>query len=820
MIARSTVVSLMLGASLATLATAASAQTSRPTPAASTATLGEIVVTARRQSENLQNAPLTVDAVQAETIQKLAIKQFADIQGVVPGLALSFDEHGSGSSVSVRGVNFTVSTATQPTVALYFNEAPVEANFIFHSMFDVGQVEVLKGPQGTLRGVSAPSGAITLTSRKPDLRAYGGYVDGTLSNHDTHDVQGAVNIPIIKDVLAVRIAGVWDRTSLDGVTSVNSTAKPRQNTTSERISVLYQPTDDLSAEVTYQHLDSAVTDFTQVAGPGPGAFSVGRTLYPATVDPAISPSQRLAVSDTPSNIVQRNEILTGHIDYRLPGHHLTYDGSYARLKFKSYAGSHSDTANLVPGFDFGDYGVAKELSTTHELRVTSDPNPERIFDYTVGAMYRFDSVCCFVSEPQFLPGAFGATAATATNVANPAYVLPINITYPGFVQETSVFAGLTFHLPWDTELSGGVRHIWSLYKSDVVFASGPARAVAAPAVVFGGACPAAFGLVTSLYAGFCDANVPLSVGGGHIKARETPNVYNITLSHKLTRDIMVYGTTGTAFRPRTQAIGVSGALAVNPPANLATLINHPSEHSTAYEIGFKSTWFDNRARLNVALFRQNFRGLVVIGPQVNYFNTLTGKPAAFGFAQSVDARVTGIDLDTGLQITPEWSVTATASYADGKNKGTPIPCNTGPALSATNLINMCPGNGSTSTQPLWSATFQSEYIHPVGDTMDGFLRGLATYYPENKRVEPFFTAPSYALVNVYGGVRSHDGRWELSVFAKNIFNVNKEIDSGSIALSNGFSSPEVLGHASGYLSSVVTPRREVGVNVHYAWGAR
>ena len=791
-----------------------------PPPAVKTNDLQEIVVTARRQSENLQNAPLTVDAVQGTTLQKLAIKQFNDLQTVVPGLALNFDEHSTLSGVSLRGIHFNVVAATQPAVALYFNEAPVDANFIFHSMFDLGQVEVLKGPQGTLRGVSAPSGAITLATRKPDLDSYGGYVDAIYAQHDGRDLQGAINIPIIKGVLAIRGAAIWDQTSGDGVTSLHSSVKPRLVNKAGRISVLYQPTDDLRADLTYQHLNSTSVAFTGVAGPGPGAFSIGATLYPATVNPPLAATQRLAVGENPSRVANRNDMVTGHIDYRILGHHLSYDGSYANLKVKGFAGNHSDTANFVPGFEFTDFADSRSMSTTHELRLASDPNPDRHYDYTVGAYYRWAHICCSTAQPTLLPGAFGATAATATNVVNPAYVLPVNITYPGGVQETSIFGGLTLHLPWDTELSGGLRHIWSIYKSDTVFVSGPARALAAPAAAFGGTCPAAFGLIPSLYAGFCDARVPLSSGGGHIKADEQPTVYNVSLSHKLTSDIMVYGTTGTAFRPRTQAIGVQGALAASPPANLVSLINHPSEKSTAYEIGFKSTWFDNRARLNVALYRQNFKNLVVIGPQVNYFNTLTSKTSAFTFAQSVDAQVNGFDIDTGLQITPDWNVTATASYADGKNQGTPVPCNTGPALSATNLVNLCPGTGSTSIEPLWSATFQTEYSHPVGEVMDGFLRGLATYYPENKRVETYFTAPSYALVNIYGGVRSQDGRWELSVFAKNLFNVNKQIDSGSIALSNGLSAPEVLGHPSGYLSATQTPRREVGVNLHYAWGSR
>jgi iron complex outermembrane receptor protein len=828
-----------LGASLSVLAAAASAQAAPAVVAAATgasgadtATLGEIVVTARRKSESAQNAPLTVNAVKGESLQKLNIQQFADIQSIVPGVNLNFDEHGSGSAVSIRGVNFTVATASQPTVALYVNEAPVEANFIFHSMYDVGQVEVLKGPQGTLRGVSAPSGAITITTRRPDLGSYGGYIDGTYAEQNGRDVQGAINIPIIKDVLAIRGAAIWDQTNLDAVTSVNSPSKPREINTSERISAIFQPIDNLTANVTYQHIDSSTIDFTQVIGAGPGPFSIGSTPYnttPAnTVDPALTPSQRRAVSDQAAWVKMRNEIVTGNIDYRFMGQHLSYDGSYALLKFKSFAGSHGDTANLVPGFDFGDYGLADEMSTTHELRLASDPSPDRHWDYTVGAFYRWDHVCCSVNEPQFLPGAFGPSSGAVTNVPNPAYVLPINVTYPGAVQETSLFGGLTLHLPFDTELSGGVRHIWSVFNSTTTINTGAALADAGSLAFYhahyGVTAFSQLGLQNSTYSGDCDSVVNATHSVNPVKYYETPTVYNVSLSHKVTRDFMVYATTGTSFRPAVEAIGVAGALASAPPTPaMNTLINHPSESATSYEVGFKSTWFERRARLNVALYRQDFDGLVVIGPPVNYWNTATNRTSNFAFAQSVKALVQGFDIDTGLQITHDWSVSLGGSYADGKNLGTPIPCVGTAALNAGNLVNMCSGKGvSTSNAPLWSATLQSEYTHPVGDSMDGFIRGLATYYPQNKRVETFFTAGAYALVNLYGGIRSHNGAWEISVFAKNVFNTAQLTNVGSIALSSGVSATELPGlhNENNYQSATVTPPRQVGVNIHYAWGSR
>src|ERR1700745_1076599 len=170
----------LLGASAFALATAVAAQAAPPAPPAAPAdqaTLGEIVVTARRRAESLQEVPQTVNAVTADPLQKLQVKQFTDIQTVVPGLSLQGSPNGFTNAASLRGVTFDVTTGAQPTVALYLNDAPVQAGFLFQSLFDVGQVEVLKGPQGTPRGISAPSGAITVTTHKPDLSEFGGFVD-------------------------------------------------------------------------------------------------------------------------------------------------------------------------------------------------------------------------------------------------------------------------------------------------------------------------------------------------------------------------------------------------------------------------------------------------------------------------------------------------------------------------------------------------------------------------------------------------------------------------------------------------------------------
>ena len=785
--------------------TVAQAATAGATAApAEEATLGEIVVTARRKSESLQEVPQTVNAVTSDTLQKLAITQFSDIQSVVPGLSLNQPNSGFTADASLRGVTYSGLTGATPTVATYLNDASVGAAEIFQSMFDIGQIEVLKGPQGTTRGIAAPSGAITITTRKPDLSQYGGYIDGIFTDQGGRNVNGAVNLPIIKDVLAMRVAGTIDQNDLDGVRSINSSLKPQQKTSAERVSLSFEPSDTFNANVMYQHLDRTQLGFQQVVGSGQGtAFS-----------PAITASDRVGVGDAPTTFRQHSDIVVAQVDSRIFGQHLSYVGSYH--KFKILQDTAQDTGDVLPGIEvFQDTNTASE-STTQEIRLASDPAPGRWFDYTAGAYYQWTQSPVFVTQPgQLQSGAFGRPGQPISLANfNPAYQIATQIAGNSFSQETSLFASGTLHLPFDTELTGGVRHLASVSKGLLQIQLANGRIAIGPTSDI------------TLPAGLVVASFPS-------RTSNRPTIYNVSLSHHVTRDFLVYANTGSSWRAPVTTIGLQGGIVGSPNDILNELTFHPPEKSTSYEVGFKSTWLDGRARLNASAFTQKFTNLTTLVPGINYLNTSTNQVGTFDFTASVDAKIEGFDIDGAFQITPEWNISAQASYAHGKITGSAgAPCNTfgangqptfntGDALFP-GIVSLCPG-GSPSQLPLWSLTAQSEYVHPVTDGVDGFVRGLLNYTPQNKYVRPDFAADSYSLLNVYAGVRSHDGAWEFSVFAKNAFNNDTQLDQGESAYnlngSLGQNFPQ-LNAPSGYVLAKSTPVREVGVHLRYAMGSR
>lgn len=778
------------------------------------------MVTARRRSESLQEVPQVVNAVTSDTLAKLNIQRFDDVQTVVPGLTLASNSTGYQSGASLRGVTFDVVSGADPTVAMYMNDAPVETNFLFQSMFDIGQVEVLRGPQGTTRGVAAPSGAITLTTRKPSLSEFGGYGSVTVSDQHGRNVQGAINVPVIRDVLAARVAALLDQDDFDGVGSIHSRIAPRQVTSAVRTSVSYEPSDAVNANLVWQHLDKELTSYNQVAGSGNAR------------NPAISSGDRVAVQDQASDLRQHMDVVTLQLDSHVFGHHLSYVGGYNHMKLSSRTAQ--DLGDVVPGVEFFQRNNTVSERTSHELRLASDPAPGRILDYTVGAFYYWSNTDGHIEQPgTFLPGAFGPPGAFNPTSFNARYQVPAVIAVPGTIQETSFFGNLTAHLGEKTELSAGLRHIISIDDNSTLLSTGAgAIAVGLPAPI---PCSLA-GLPASPYAGFCDAPIP----GGVIqslsrRSTERPTIYNISLSHRFSRDFLVYANHGTSWRRGPTQVGLFNA--ENDP-DLASVIFLRPESSRAYEIGFKSTLLDGRARLNVALFRQTFNNLIFRTAPVPYLSTngSSVSVSTTNITANGDAVIEGVDVDAALQVTRNFNISLAVSYSDGRLDNAEVPCRDAnfdgvadagvPTVAdfraAGTALAFCQSNGSVSQNPLWNASVQAEYVQEVRDGVEGFVRGLLAYYPENGRQTAALAINPYSLLNLYAGLRSNDGAWEVSLFAKNAFNTEEVLDQGVDPVRTGaveafFGSQT---GASGYTTSRFTPAREVGVSLRYAFGSR
>jgi iron complex outermembrane receptor protein len=436
---------LCLGASAAALLFAPA-----PTWAqdAENVTLGEVVVTATRRNESLQEVPVVVTAITGEQLQDLNITEFDDIQVLSPGL--SFADRGAGGNVtSLRGISTTVVTSAPPAVVIYFNEVPINDLLAFQSIYDIGQIEVVRGPQGTLRGVPAPAGSITINTRRPDLNEYGGTADLTFTDQRALNAQFGLNVPLVEDKLALRLSGLFDRNRAGDVENPVTGARSDAETESVRASVMAQPLENLSIFGSYQYLHSQRDSLAIVEGPGLGFNG-----------PAIgSGTDRLAVQEAVSPRRTRAHLASVRAQYDLGAATLSYVGGYSKFDSLTRANEgDNDAGNAIVGYSQRSKFDVEVESTTHEVRLDST-GEDRFWDYTLGAFYERSKGDTFVNN---------AIAPSGLN---------IEIALPSKTDNKSVFGSSTFHLPTRTDVTVGARHIWyenfSGFTGDIRFGDFP-----------------------------------------------------------------------------------------------------------------------------------------------------------------------------------------------------------------------------------------------------------------------------------------------------------------------------------------------------------
>ncbi len=206
--------------------------------------LEEIIVSARRIDENLQDVPIAITAVTGDDLLKMDIRTATDLQRIVPSLNVTGSLSRNEEDITLRGLRKTgdfTGAGGGPAVVSYFAEVPARSGGPGLYM-DLQNVQVLKGPQGTLFGRNTTGGAILLQPRRPDSEV-GGYLRATLGDFGRIDTEGAINLPVVEDTLMMRFAA--QKQTRDGFTKDVNTGREydnRDNWTA-RLSVLYTPND-------------------------------------------------------------------------------------------------------------------------------------------------------------------------------------------------------------------------------------------------------------------------------------------------------------------------------------------------------------------------------------------------------------------------------------------------------------------------------------------------------------------------------------------------------------------------------------------------
>jgi len=786
-------ITLGLLTSAATIALCAPAEAQRaaspPADESTVATIGEVVVTATRRQESLQEVPMAVDVVTGQQLSKLNILDFHDVSQLAPGVQLTNND-GRSNIISMRGITYDPDSGAPPAVDLYVNEFPIDAQTALTAIYDVGQIEVLRGPQGIFRGRTSPAGSITLTTKRPDLDEVTGYVQASGSNRDAENLQGAISVPLVRDKLALRVAGLVDHNRGNGVRDLNvGDDYSRGRTESYRVSLRAQPTDTFDANLTYQYLHSDVTPYI-------AAFGAGGEVFPGSgliSGPPLSIEDRRSVTGGIPRFQNRTNLLTLEANQQLGWSTFSVNLGYQSSTLDQIRAL--DSVNAVPGFVQRQHVQTSYKVFNLDVRLSSVGNGK--FNWMLGGTYNNndDHALVHQSNDQFLYFPFDATPI-ANFLPGPCLTtrptvsicdVPVNVfvdTPPASVVY-SAFATVGYRFTDKLRLQAGARY--SAYNQSqqsllTVDAAGAPVLTNFPTVV------------------------PASATRDY-----HPVTGGVSLTYDWTPALTTYVSWGRSFRVGTAAVGVVVPLA-------SDLLVTPGETSNSYEIGLKGQFWDRRISFNGDVFYQKFHNYIGHLPSVNVSSTANGVIDNGAPLNTVgDAISAGFEATVALRL-GGFDGSVQAAYADAHYDNASLPCNAfdaagNPVVPVGQQVAVCTRKDRINQVPKFSLSSTLEYRFDEIYNTTPFIRTLISYRPAFHSNVDDFNYPAFTNVNLYLGVRGPEDRWEFSVWSKNLLDqarplsVSDSIQTQQLINGLGGANPFLV---SGYRSAVITPPREFG----------
>jgi iron complex outermembrane receptor protein len=751
-------------------------------PAMAQLVLEEVIVTAQKRTESVQDISATVNVVSGDDINRFKAFDFNSLADQTAGLTLA-SPNARNSLISMRGVSVDPESGAAAAVDPYWNDAVVRPDVAFTPMYDLQRVEVLRGPQGTLQGRTSPGGAINIITQRADLDVSSGYIQGSASDNDGINGQFAYGMPVIEGKLGVRIAGVYETNNGADVKNITTGFDDQEaETKSARFSTVWQATDTLNFEWIYQWLDNDTDD--PKAMTGTDALGVRPTLKPDD-NKALAPTNNEGKFDI--------DALTNLImDWEVMDHEVT--GIIAYQDTSKYYWEETDRANtlasaepspsLAPTYQ---NSTTDTESTSYELRIASMDN--EFWDYMVGIYYKDQNTDTefFANSIRFDILGLGYRTKTIA---------------PVYANDFAIFTFNTFYLTNTLQLEFGLR--WSDYdnfRRTDVFYDGLTYVP-----------PALDPFIDQIEEGFKE-NFPLpAIPESETDPQDDAWTGSLKLRWDWTDDISLYGSYNRGYR--------NGGISISPGPTVKLIgeenLLYDSEDSDALELGFKSRLLDGRATLNGAVYYQKFdgyqgfvRGLQVVDPETQ------GDPQNVpgGLVFNGDANIWGVEFEGRILLTETWNAGGAVSYSKGEWDGAKKPCNErepGEALGSCDIDGDALGG-----EPEWSLSLNSEYYFPLEST-EIYLRGLFKYTDD--RINTDASAglgnttdefESYQTLDMFVGWRSNEFTWDVSVWAKNV------TDEDEIVFQRGPDAYDSSFSEGSYTQTNILKERTIGMTARY-----
>lgn len=710
---------------LAIAVTAALAVMACPVSAQSELVLEEVVVTAQKRDQSLQDVPSSVSVISESMLNDFEMNDFSDLEQLTPGLVMENRDARSGS-ISLRGIDYNPNSAAAQAVDVYWNDTPVSAlgGGVFQQIFDLQRVEVLKGPQGTLQGRSSPAGAIMLHTARPDLEEVEGSISAQATDNDGINTTVAVSLPVIPGTLSTRIAAVYDNSDLDEATNIVTGNNRNKETKAGRFSLTWFPDDALSIDLAYQYMDNDTVDFNILQG---------ESLTDPTL-PSLDADDRKGIQ------VRDNE---GDATYQRASLQVAWDVGNHRIDALT---GWSDVDSTIDGENLNSEGV--QAPAESQLQILEDNfdawSQEVRLSNTDGEVWEYMFGLYYAKED----GHFTRRDFRIGGGPDRDRVIVTPFTY----EYVAAFTHNIFHLSnaWTAQL--GLR--WQQRDTNI-----ESDMYAGPQGLFG--LPEGELFTSLIPKEYQDEDEDAVTGAVNLQyAFDEP-------------DLVVYGSFSTGYRPG----GVTVAA-----VELGDLIAFDEEDSWSVELGFKSTLLDGRATLNGAVFYQEFEDYIARVARV----PVSTSANSAGITDNADAEVTGVELDFSVLLSENWHLGGGMSYVEAEfASGEDLVCaqldDGVPVIPPGEVAATCDvGGDALGPQPDWTVSLYSEYTLPIS-SFEGYVRGLYRYNGERDDTD-IDDLDAYQTVDLFLGVRDDAQTWDVGLFARNLFDEDEIVRAASAGL--------------------------------------
>ena len=723
---------------------------------------GEIVVTAQKRSESLQSVPVAVSVVSGEDLADAARPSIESAVQLVP--SLNFLKSGTtlNQTIFLRGVGTaTFSIAGEPSVSTVVDGVVYSrSGEAFSDMVDVAQIEVLRGPQGTLFGKNASAGVINIVTQMP-RNEYGGTVEASYFDRNEVRLKGSVNVPLAPD-FASRFTAFYGK--YDG--NIRNRATDNWVNGYEhwgmRGQFLYEPSDDLRVYLAgdyYRNDDDCCADII-ATGPLTGAGAASTSLAFGVLPTPKGADTRAINQNLVTSTKEKGWGLSGQIDLAVGTHTLTSITAYRSWDNTEIRdGDWLDKAYV--GFaQLHDRGPQDSTTFSQELRLTSPA--DQTLSYVLGAYYSRAK-----SERTFTRNVIqcSATATAPTGVlipcgstnAQPSTTPSGSATFGSVFDNLALFGQATLTLSERARLIGGLRYTrdkLSVFHSRVSPLTGPGI----QANFDQGVYDRYLALIASGSTASAAASAAVAASNGVPFRTKTDNSNlsgKAAFQYDLSDDVMGYAS---------YARGYKGP-AYNVFFNLtATGTNEiEPETSDSFEAGLKNTLFGGALTLNLAAFYAKYKNFQANNPDLVAGVVVT----RFTNAGTISTR--GVEMDLNWRIGPNTSLSGGVAYTDAHVDN----FRAAPGAAATAII---PSGTKLGYAPKWKGSVSLDHTIETGGFANVALGGsmnfqskqLSLFAPDAVQ-RRFGTIDGYSLVNVSVALVSPDDRWKVTAQVRNLF---------------------------------------------------